>query len=87
MSALEAVARAIAKCGGTEWDCDPKDPADVYMHMARAALAALRDNGVTEGMLDAWVNVPVIWPDEPDNGRTECEAEFRAMLDAALYEN
>ena len=50
MTPLEAMARAIAKCGGTEWDCDPNDPADVYMHMARAALTVLRDCGVTEGM-------------------------------------
>jgi hypothetical protein len=75
MSPLEATARAIAKHGGTEWDCDPSDPADVYMGIARAALTALRDNGVTQRMYDVAYDVR---PSDNFDGI------FRAMLDAAL---
>ena len=73
MNPIEAVARALAKCGGTEWDCDPRDPEDVYMGMARAALIALRDNGVTEGMREAWYD-----------SLHDCDEFWPAMINAAL---
>lgn len=79
MSPVEAVARALdpgAWRAGRVGDGTRRDAA---LAKARAALTALRDNGVTEGMWLAWL-------EGGGRGRAQatCDKEFRAMLDAAL---
>lgn len=71
MTPLEAVARALANLRGCFGEVDDIWPD--YETDARAALTALRDNGVTEGMRDVWIT----------GGRLDGES-FRAMLDAAI---
>jgi len=85
MTPLEAMARAIAsKRTVLQWDdCCEAFQTDC-MEEARAALAALRDNGVTEGMVEAWQAVPLSYGSSPP--MANCQREFRAMLDAALQE-
>lgn len=70
MSPLEAVARRLALLAD-EADWRP------YLIPARAALTALRDNGVTEAMSEAASHVDGVYVGNQ---------EFRAMLDAALTE-
>lgn len=78
MTPIEAMARAIFAADVEEsegWDnCHPSLQ-NCYIISARAALTALRDCGVTEGMRKAWAHTSA------DCGP---EVEFRAMLDAAL---
>ena len=71
MNAIEAVARALANYAGDDYDFEHGQK-ELYMDMARAALTALRDNGVTAKMFLAWNDA---------HGPAD---EFRAMLDAAL---
>lgn len=95
MNAIEAVARAIARkfaetttadgvarCGPVERYVE--DHWQDWLGEARAALTALRDNGVTEGMIAACEES---WSEFQANETGEqVLAEFRAMLDAALEE-
>jgi len=75
MSPLEAMARAMRSVV-------PFHSPSLADELARAALVALRDNGVTEGMK---------YPGRPEGcvpgERIRPETLFRAMLDAALKEN
>ena len=95
MSPVEAVAKAIARkfaetttadgvarCGPVERYVE--DHWQDWLGEARAALTALRDCGVTEGMVEAWVIVP---PTPDCDPAENCANEFRAMLDAALEGN
>lgn len=102
MSALKAVARAIGRELGVDYDkafesksewvraggmrdgkpVDVNEPRRGELDdIARAALIALRDCGVTEGMLDAWHEI-----ERSGVNAHICALEFRAMLDAALDE-
>lgn len=81
MNAIEAMARAIYATQGRPepWERIYSGNQEGWLEMARAALTALRDCEVTEGMVQAWVRV------EPADKETQiCAVEFRAMLDAAL---
>jgi len=72
MNAIEAVARAIYE---RSHHCEPYEACpEWWVGIARAALTALRDNGVTAKMFLAWNDA---------HGPAD---EFRAMLDAALSE-
>jgi len=82
MNAIEAMARAIYE---RSHHCEPYEACpEWWVGIARAALTALRDNGVTEGMVEAWVIVP---PTPDCDPAENCANEFRAMLDAALEGN
>jgi len=73
MNAIEAVARAIYE---RSHHCEPYEACpEWWVGIARAALTALRDNGVTAKMFLAWNDA---------HGPAD---EFRAMLDAALEGN
>lgn len=83
MKPIEAMARALFSIANDDDEWTWED----YVEPARAALTALRDNGVTEGMVDAWVNAPVsLQIQVRDEYRMQAAGEFRAMLDAALNE-
>lgn len=82
MSPIETVAKAIFAADVEEnegWEnCHPSLQ-NCYIISARAALTALRDCGVTEGMWKAYMMA-----DTGENLSETCEMGFRAMLDAAL---
>ena len=86
MSPLEAMARAICVTDFGNWDALSDRLRNHYVSQARAALTALRDCGVTEGMIDAYYAVPVTLGDGHGGETCYAAAEFRAMLDAALQE-
>ena len=70
MSPIEVVARAVYE---RSHHCEPYEACpEWWVGIARAALTALRDNGVTAKMFLAWNDA---------HGPAD---EFRAMLDAAL---
>jgi hypothetical protein len=89
MSPVEAVARAICLAFySTEWEQTSEFRQGICMGLARAALTALRDNGVTKGMADAGRGY---WNHDLDSPHDQMETwdaieVFRAMLDAALGE-
>ena len=74
MNAIEAVARAIDPGAWQAGRVGDGARRDMALVKARAALTALRDNGVTAKMFLAWNDA---------HGPAD---EFRAMLDAALSE-
>lgn len=84
MNPIEAVARAIDPGAWSFEHSGNTDRQAFALDKARAALTALRDNGVTEGMVEAWVIVP---PTPDCDPAENCANEFRAMLDAALEGN
>jgi hypothetical protein len=79
---VEAVARALcSEVGGNLPGMDDEIEAQwpLWKDAARAALAALRDCGVTEEMQEAY--------DDMDGMGGSLESCFSAMLDAALDQN
>lgn len=77
MKPIEAMARALFSIANDDDEWTWED----YVEPARAALTALRDNGVTEGMWMSWLD-----SNDMNATQTECNRQFRAMLDAALGE-
>jgi len=82
MKPLEAVARALATANNDDWDVltqgyHGRERIRDHMRAARAAITALRDAGVTEGMVNA----------AHEEGETASFGTvLRAMLDAVLEE-
>lgn len=86
MSPLETMAKAYFESERLidKWDELLGPEKQEVINAMRAALAALRDCGVTDAMHEAWKNATL-----PSPGVTKgsgSERDFRAMLDAALKE-
>ena len=82
MSPIEAMATSMLHADLALFGYEPRAletvngvQREMYERHARAALIALRDNGVTEGMSEAASHVDGVYVGDQ---------EFRAMLDAAL---
>lgn len=83
MNVIEAMARAIDSGAWMPSYVGDGTRRDMALVKARNALIALRDVGVTEGM-----NYAANLAEAPKNWTTQTirQAQFRAMLDAALEE-
>lgn len=87
MTPIEAMAKAYYEAtkpghhAGWETYSSVEGNLEWALNGMRAALIALRDCGVTEGMLDRWLDADITTSEE-----AQCETTWRAMLDAAMGE-